>query len=388
MTKHHIGTPVGFQHDTIFMVFELSGANWLLGIVLPGSSKISRYKVGCGDTAALAELLSKVRTKASQRLAGRPVQLVSAYEAGQEGFWLHRWLEQQGVINHVIDPKSVPVSRERRRAKTDRLDLGLLMRTLLAYRRGEPQVCSMAVPPSPEAEDRRRRTRERERLVKERNAHLNRIRGLLAGQGIYGVNPRRGDFVEQLAGLVTGDGRRLGQNLIEELEREHQRLHLLLKLERELSAQMRADRRQPAAGSPAARVVQLMRLRGLGEVSSEGLYNEVFFRHFDNRRQLGSYLGMTGTPFNSGKKQREQGLSRSGNPRARALAVELAWLWRRHQPDSELTRWYQERLRHSKGGARKALIVALARKLMIALWRYLETGLVPSGAVCRPAARG
>jgi transposase len=301
-------------------------------------------------------------------------------------------LIEHGVINHEIDSSSIEVSRRARRAKTDRIDLDKLMRAFLAHLRGEPRACSVVRVPSVENEDCRRGTRERERLLKERTAHTNRIKGLLHGQGIRDAMPRKPGFIGSLASLRTGDGRPLPARLKEEIEREHQRLCLVDKQLSDLEAVNRGELRAAAsgsnaaaAGSNAAKVVQLASLKGIGVAGGQKLVNEVFYKRFDNRRQVGSYLGLVGTPYDSGDSVREQGISKAGNHRARATAVELAWLWLTHQPDSELSRWFRERVGNLKGRIRRITIVALARKLMVALWRYLETGMVPTGAVLHPS---
>jgi transposase len=313
------------------------------------------------------------------------VQIVSCYEAGFDGHWLHRWLSEQRVINHEIDPASIAVNRRARRAKTDRIDLEQLMRAFLAYLRGEPRACSVLHVPTPEEEDRKRQTRERERLIKERTAHTNRIKGLLHAQGIRDAMPMKRDFIALLASLRTGDGRQLPARLREEIVREHERLVLVNKQLAELEATSSAELRAAAPGSAAAKIMQLIDLKGIGLRSAPQLVNEVFYRTFDNHRQVGSYLGLTGTPYDSGESSREQGISKAGNRRARTLAIELAWLWNTHQPDSELSKWFRARVGNLKGRVRRIAIVALARKLMVALWRYLQTGVVPIGAVLRPS---
>jgi transposase len=236
-----------------------------------------------------------------------------------------------------------------------------------------------------EDEDRKRRTRERERLLKERTAHTNRIKGLLHGQGIRNVMPLKPGFVAGLESLRTGDGRPLAPRLKEEIEREHERLCLVNRQVAVLEAKSKAELRAATPGSAEAKIMQLVDLKSIGPVGGQELVNEVFYRSFDNRRQVGSYFGLTGTPYNSGNRQRDQGISKAGNRRARELAIELAWLWTIHQPDSELTRWFRERVRDIKGRIRRITIVAVARKLMVALWRYLTTGMVPTGAVLRPS---
>ena len=380
MSRHHDGAPVEAHSATVLVVFELSKSKWKIGVLLPGSQKLSRYTVEGGDVAAVGSLLAKARLQ-----AGCPVRIVSAYEAGYDGFWLHRWLQADGVESRVLDPASIQVNRRARRAKTDKLDLDQLMRVLAALERGEPKVCSVVRAPTVEAEDARRLTRERQRLVCERVGHSNRIKGLLFGQGVRDLDPLSRGFLDELDETRTGDGRPLPPMLVAEIRREHRRLGLVRDHIAELEAQAQAQAQVAEAGSPAAKVVQLARLRGIGEISAWPLVNEVFYRSFDNRRQVGGYFGLDGSPYNSGSSRREQGISKAGNPRARTLAIELAWLWLRHQPDSDLSRWFFQRVGDLKGRIRKIALVALARKLMVALWRYLETGVVPHGAVLRPA---
>ena len=375
-------TPAAADHATVYLAFELSKSKWKLGVLLPGSQKLSRYTIQGGDLAALAGRLADMRRKAA--MGGRPVRILSCYEAGLDGHWLHRWLTQQGAVNHEIDPSSIEVNRRARRAKTDRIDLEKLMRAFLAYLRGEPRVCSMVHVPTVEDEDRKRRTRERERLIKERTAHTNRIKGLLHGQGIRDVQPLDRSFIESLSGLRTGDGRPLPMRLKEEIAREHERLQLVIRQIAELEAKSRAELRAAQPGSPEARIMQLVDLKGIGPVGGQELVNEAFYRDFNNRRQVGGYFGLACTPYDSGERRREQGISKAGNRRARELAIEIAWLWTVHQPDSALTRWFRERVRNLKGRIRRIAIVAMARKLMVALWRYLTTGVVPTGAVLRP----
>src|SRR5712691_5700542 len=350
--------------------------------MLPGSQKMSRYTIAGGDLTALSGRLAAARAKAER--SGKPVRILSCFEAGLDGHWLHRWLSEQGVISHEVDPSSIEVSRRARRAKTDRIDLDKLMRTFLAYLRGEPRVCSMVHVPTVEDEDRKRRTRERERLLKERTSHSNRIKGLLLGQGLRDVQPLKPGFIASLDKMRTGDGRMLTPWLKEEIMREHERLCLVAKQLSALEATNKAALRAAAPGSAEAKMMQLIDLKSIGPIGGQELVNEVFYRSFDNRRQVGSYFGLAGTPYDSGESRREQGISKAGNRRARRLAVELAWLWLRHQPGSALSRWFHERVGNLKGRIRRIAIVAVARKLMVALWRYLTTGLVPKAAVLCP----
>jgi transposase len=385
-SSHHIDTPAaGAKDGTLYVAFELSKSKWLIGILLSGESKLSRQLVPDGDTVAVLQLISKKRARAEKKL-GRPVRVVSCYEAGFDGFWLDRWLAERGIENRVLDPSSIEMPRRARQAKIDRLDLERLVRVLIRHDGGEPRVCSVVRPPSPEQEDARRLSRERERLIDERTAHGNRIKGLLHGQGVRDVEPRRKDFREQLARARTGDGRALPDRLVAEISREHVRLKLIVEQITEVEGQMKAEREAAAPDSRAAQVNHLIELKSIGAVGGEGLVNEALWRDFHNRRQVGAYFGLTGTPFDSGQSSREQGISKSGNGRARTLAIQLAWLWLRHQPGSALSRWYRERVGDQKGRVKRIAIVALARKLMVALWRYLTQGLVPENAIVRAAA--
>src|SRR5713226_6930206 len=311
MTKlDRTDAPATTEYATVHLVFELSKAKWKLGIMLPSSEKLSRYTIAGGDLNALASRLADARAKAAR--CGKPVRIVSCYEAGFDGHWLHRWLTDQGVINHVIDPASIQVNRRARRAKTDRIDLEQLMRALLALLRGEPRVCSVVHVPAVEDEDRKRRNRERERMLKERTAHTNRIKGLLHAQGIRDAMPLKPGFLDKLAGLRTGDGRPLPQRLKEEIAREHERLCLVHKQLAVLEANSRAEQRAAAPGSAEAKTVHLAQLKGIGPVGGQGLVNEVFYRTFNNRREVGSYFGLVGMPYDSGDSQRDQGISKAG----------------------------------------------------------------------------
>lgn len=387
MTSSHLfDTPAaGAEHGTLYVAFELSKSTWRLGLVLSGERKMSEHAVAGGDTAAVGQLISRKRAHAEKKL-GRPVRVVSCYEAGYDGFWLDRWLGEQGVVNRVIDPSSIEMPRRARQAKTDRLDLKRLMRVQIRYEGGELDVCSVVRPPSPEQEDARRLSRERDRLVSERTAHSNRINGLLHCQGVRDLQPRRKGFLARLAEARTGDGRVVPPNLAAEIKREHARLTQIGEQLAEVEGQMKAERSVSEPDSRASKVNQLIDLRSVGPVGGETLVSEAFFRDFRNRRQVGGYFGLGGTPFDSGQSSREQGISKAGNSRVRTLAVELAWAWTRYQPDSALSRWFRQRVGDQKGRVRRIAIVALARKLMVALWRYLTTGLLPEGAILKSAA--
>lgn len=366
------------QPATLFVALELSKAKWLVGLHSPIADKISRHTITGGDATALLALVDAARRRAEGRLGGA-VRVIACYEAGYDGFWLHRLLVAHGIANQVIDPASLLVNRRARRRKTDRIDLAGLLRTLMAWHRGERQVCSMVRVPSTEEEDHRRRGRERERLIKERVQHLGRIKGLLMTQGVRDFQPARRGWQERLGLVRTGDGQPLPSCLKAEIARECRRLALvdemLDELERERDAQ--------SDGKAPQQVARLTKLRGIGPTSAHLLAGEVFHRDFVNRRQVAGYLGLEPSPWQSGQVDREQGISKAGNRRARRVAIELAWLWLQYQPDSGLSRWFKDRVGAAKGRVRRILLVALARKLVVALWRYLASGVAPEGARLR-----
>jgi transposase len=371
------------QPATIHIAVELSRARWVVAVHTPLADKIGLHKRKGGDSEGLLALIARLQARV-QAVLGRPVAVVSCYEAGYDGFWLHRLLEAHSVRNHVLDPASLQVNRRARRAKTDRIDATSLLRALLAHLRGEPRVVSVVRVPSVEEEDARRLHRERHRLVAERVQHVNRIKGLCATQGIYDFNPLRRDRWRRLAGVRTGDGRALPPRLKAELGRELKRLELVLEMIAALEAERDAIVAAPAPGHPYAPKIQaLAKLKGIGPEFATVLVGEVFHRTFANRRQVASYVGLAPSPFRSGGLAREQGISKAGNPKARTTMVELAWMWLRHQPESALSRWFQQRVGAIKGRLRRIAATALARKLLVALWRYLETGLVPDGAVLK-----
>jgi transposase len=368
----------------IFISLELSRSSWLVTSLSPGSGeKMSKYAVRGSDVAGLLERFAQLREKARAR-TGRVFSFVVIQEAGLDGFWIDRVLQNEGVESHVVDPASIATSRRRRRAKTDRIDGETLVRVLLAYKRGEPRVCAMVKAPTPEEEDSRRLCRERKVLTAERVLHVNRIKGLLFCQGISGYEPLRRDRRERLEELRTGDGRPLPQHLKAQVDRELDRLELLLKqiktVEGERDALLAAA--QTAMPAPAA---MLLDIKGIGSEFAAVLWSEGLFRHFDNRRQVAAYAGLAPTPWQSGAVDREQGVSKAGNPRLRTTLIQLAWLWLRNQPQSALTIWFHERVRRNAGLLRKTTIVALARKLLVALWKYVTTGVVIEGATMKAA---
>ena len=337
-----------------------------------------------GDIAGLFVRIDELRSKALAR-TGRLYRVVSIHEAGLDGFWLHRLLEREDWIeSHIVDAASIAVSRKRRRAKTDRIDGETLIRTLLAHKRGEPRVCSMVRVPTPQDEDRRRIGRERKVLVDERTLHINRIKGLLFSQGIRGYEPGRRDRRERLEELRTGDGRDLPRHIKAQLLRELGRLELLIEQIKAVEAERDAVLAQEKAAltEPAT---MLLGIKGIGPEFANVIYSECLSRHFDNRRQVASYAGLAASPWQSGSINREQGVSKAGNPRLRTTMVQLAWLWLRHQPNSTLSRWFQERVKHNAGKRKATTIVALARKLLVAFWKYVTLGVLIEGAAIKAA---
>jgi len=388
LLDHHCDGPTAIRTHiaAIFVSLELSRSSWLVTSLSPGKGeKMSKHSVTAGDVAGLLKLFAEFKRKAEVR-TGQSYPIITIQEAGLDGFWLHRVLQQEGIESHVVDPASIATPRRRRRAKTDRLDGETLLRALLAYKRGEPRVCAMVVAPSPEEEDRRRLCRERRTLIEERVTHVNRIKGLLFAQGISDYEPLRRNRRVRLEALRTGDGRELPSHLKAQIGRELDRIELLLEQIRSVEATQEAL--LAAAKNPAGEkavsdaVTLLLALKGVGANFAAVLWSEAFYRTFANRRQVAAYAGLAATPWQSGCIRHEQGVSKAGNPRLRTAMIQLAWLWIRHQPQSVLTRWFKE---HSQHG-RKRAIVALARKLLVALWKYVTQGVIIEGAVMKPAA--
>jgi transposase len=365
---------VAGERATMFVALELSKSSWLVAQHSPVADKVSLHRFGGGDVAGLLALIARKQTQAEAML-GRRIRVLSCYEAGYDGFWLHRLLCARGIDNRILDAASILVDRRSRRAKTDRLDAAGLLRTLMALDRGESRVCRVVRVPTVAQEDARRRSRERTRLVVERGQHSNRIKGVLMTLGVRDFEPTRRDWQERLAGLRTADGQELPACLKAEITRECRRLHQVIVMITEVEAEQAA-----ALDTEEGQAARLIRLRGIGLVSASVLADEVFFRDFRNRREVAGYLGLASSPWASGRVQRDQGITKSGNPRARRTAIELAWLWLRHQPGSVLTQWFRQRVGTTRGRMRRIILVALARKLIVALWRYLSDGLVPDGA--------
>ena len=374
-------TPTAIHVDlaAIFVSLELSRSKWLVTSLSPGArERMSKFVVPGGDVPGLLARLAELQRKAKAR-AGSGFRVVSIQEAGLDGFWIHRILEREGIESYVVDPASIATSRRRRRAKTDKIDGEALVRALLAYKRGEPRVCAMLRVPTPEEEDRRRLVRERKTLTNERVRHVNRVKGLLFGQGVCGYQPLNRDRRKRLEELVTGDGRPLPPALKAQISRELDRIELLIEQIKDIEKAREAM--MVAAGTSSPAPALLLNLKGIGPQFAAVIWSEGLSRHFDNRRQVAAYAGLAPTPWQSGKVDRDQGVSKSGNPRLRTTLIQLAWLWLRHQPDSALTAWFKERVTQNGGRLKNVIIVALARKLLVAMWKYVNAGVVIEGAV-------
>jgi len=373
----------------LYIAFELAEKKWKVRLG-DGYQNPSEYTIPAGDTLSLTDKMDRVRRRL--KLA-QGCEVVSCYEAGRDGFWLHRWLEREGIHNVVVDPASIEVDRRQRRAKTDGIDVKKLFERVVRYDRGQKEVWRVVVVPSAAEEDARRVHRELERLQKEATQHTNRIRSLLKLQGIT-VGAIGGKKWEQtLEGLRIWDGSELPEKLQAELERETKRLEVV----REQIRTVEGERRKAIAqaeeegearrGDPIDQVVKLMQLKGIGEKSAWLFVMEVFgWREFRNGKKVGGYSGLTGTPYASGESHRDQGISKAGNRRLRRMAIEIAWAWVRFQPQSALSQWFLRR--YADGGARRRRIgiVAVARQLLVALWKYLEEGEIPEGAELKAGA--
>jgi transposase len=384
MQASTIDTPTAAQFGTIFVAIELSQKSWLVTLHSPDRNRMSRHSLASGDHAGLLALIGRERDRVSRTTGGIPA-VVSCYEAGYDGFWLHRLLLAAGITNYVFDPASIAVDQRARRVKTDRIDGERMLRTLMAYLRGEPRVVRIVRAPTAEQEDARRASRERGRLIKEQTAHTSRIKALLRLLGMAVGNPRRRDWLNWLAAQRDWQGQAVPPRMLSEIRHEHARLMLVReRLEALAQASAQADP-APAVVQMTERSELLLRLKCLGPAFATTLTSEVFYKDFRNRREVASYFGLTPSPWQSGGIDRDQGISKAGNPRARCAAIELAWLWLRHQPDSALTQWFRQRTLNAGKRIKRTAIVALARKLIVALWRYLTTGLVPEGAALKAA---
>lgn len=376
--------------DPIFISVEMSRSKWVVGAHSPVSDKIGLHTIDWGDTTALFAIIDRLRARAVELLGADP-SVLCCYEAGYEGFWLHRLLTAAGHRSLVIDPASLLVNRRAKRAKTDRIDARAMVRALIAFSRGEDQVLSAVHIPTVDQDDERRLMRERQRLVQERTAHSNRIKGLLMTQGIIGFDPRGGGASQRLDDLVTGDGRLLGPRLKDELRRELARLRLVMdqlaavEAERDAVARLEQITSSSAEDAPvdadAPMIGALSRIKGVGTNDASVLVREAFWRGFKNRREIAAWSGFAPTPWASGATSRDQGITKAGPAGFRAHVIQLTWRWLQWQPHSRLSQWFNERTQGATGRVRRIMVVALARKLLIALWRYATTGLVPTGAI-------
>ena len=370
------------QDSTLIAVVELSQSSWLVAGIVPGLARHPLKKLE-PDQEALLRLLQRWREEASK--AGRTVMRIAvAFEAGRDGFWLARWLRARGVEAHVIHPTSVAVSREHRRAKTDRLDTELLKRAFLGWLRGEPDHCSMAAVPTLAEEDARRPNRERECLVSERTRIVNRIKAGLVRLGIRGFKPTLRNAAERLDTLRTPEGDTLPPNTLAELRRDMARLRLVTEqISQVEEARLEQLEQQPAGQTATVRL--LVRVVGVGTETADMLAHEVLSRGLRDRRAVARYAGLTGSPDESGSRRREKGLAKAGSARVRRGMIQPAWRFLLHQKSSALARWYRARTADARSGTRKTLIVALARKLLVGLWQLATTGKLPEGLVLRPA---
>lgn len=382
------GLPVAHDEDVqVLASMELSLKRRRVASVSPAEDKLNRLDLPGGDAAGLLHRLERLRSDCVRHL-GRRVGVTVCCEAGRDGFWLARYLEAHGITVVVIDPASLQVNRRARRAKTDRLDAEGMPRALRRHCWGEPKVFSVVQPPSPEDEDSRCPTRERESLFKERARHVNAAKALLVAQGICHVGRVHHGWLDQIATMRTGDGRPLGGNLRHRLARLARRLDEVARQIKEVEAELaELDRKRAArldAGNGAV-AMRLRRLAGIGMASAMVLEEEAFHRTFPNRRHVAAYAGLAPTPFQSGQSSREQGIAKAGNPRLRRPMVELAWLWLRYQPDSSLAKWFQARVGDARGRARRIAITAVARRLLVMLWRCVTSGVLPAGVRLSPA---
>ena len=360
----------------LFLALELGATKWELGFSTGLGQKPRRRAIEAGDTRALeAEIVS-----AKKRFGLlKDTHVRSCYEAGRDGFWLHRYLTSVGIENVIVDSSSIEVNRRKRRAKTDRLDVGKLLLMLIRFHYGEHKVWSVVRVPSEEEEDRRQLHRDLRSVKKEKTRTTNRIKGLLASQGIRIVG-RMDLSDEQIGAIKLWNGAALGEGLKRRLRREWEHVVFLKKQIGELEARRRSEvkeGKEPDLG----KIELLNKLQGIGPESSWIIVRELFgWRQFRNRREVASLIGLTPTPYDSGDSRREQGISKAGNRHVRAIAIEMAWSWVRYQPDSKLTLWFMKRFAEAGKRGRKIGIVALARRLMIDLWKYLEWGVIPEGA--------
>jgi transposase len=370
--------------STLVAVIEMSQSSWLVAGIVPGIERQPLKKLE-PDAEALLALLHRWRDEGVR--AGKTIKRIAvAYEAGRDGFWLARWLGARGVEPHVIHPASVAVSREHRRAKTDRLDTELLKRAFLGWLRGERNHCSMAAVPTLDEEDAKRPNRERESLVGERTRIVNRMKSVLVRLGVRGFKPTLRKSSERLEALRTPEGSPLPPNTLAELRRDMARLRVVREQIKEIEEErLRALEAAPRTQGRHAMVRLLARVIGISVETADMLVHEILSRNLRDRKAVARYAGLTGSPDESGRRRREKGLARAGNARVRRGMIQLAWRFLQFHKESALAKWYRARTADGRSGMRKTMIVALARKLLIALWRMATMGEIPEGVTLRPA---
>jgi len=367
--------------SVLHVAFELSEDKWKLGF--SDGNKMRFKSIEARDLWQLQKEIEQAKDKFN--FNGK-VRIVSCYEAGRDGFWLHRYLLDCGIGNIVVDSSSIEVNRRKRRTKTDRVDARKLLNMLMRYHGGERKLWSVVRVPSVEAEDGRQLNRELETLSKERTMHRARIRGLLIQQGLEVKNPSGKKFLEELDSLRTWEGKELPEDLKKRVVREYERLKMVDEQMKHLRKE-RERRVESGATASLMMVAQLRTLYGIGATSSWDFVMEMFgWRDFRNRKEVGAFPGLTPTPYNSGGSEHEQGISKNGRGRVRTLIIQISWGWLRFQPNSKLAIWFWERFGHGGKRMRKIGIVAVARRLLIDLWRYLKYGMIPEGARLRPSA--
>ena len=370
------------QDATLIAVIEMGQSSWLVAGIVPGIERQPLKKLGV-DESSLLKLLHRWREEAEK--AGHRIKRIAvAFEAGRDGFWLARWLNAHDIETRVIHASSVAVSREHRRAKTDRLDTELLKRSFLGWLRGERDHCKMVAIPTIKDEDAKRPNREHESLVGEQSRIINRMKATMARVGIRGFNPKLKKAAERLNGLRTPEGEPIPPNTLAELRRDMVRRRLISDQIKQIEDARLGRLTQAPSDGPHTMVRLLARVIGVGVETADMLVQEILSRSMRDRRAVARYAGLTGSPDESGKKRREKGLARSGNARVRRGMIQLAWRFLIFQKDSALAQWFRARTENARG-ARKTMIVALARKLLIALWRFVREGVVPDGVVLRPA---
>lgn len=371
------------EDSTLIAVIEMGLASWLVAGRNPGLNRNPVRKQDADPDALLARLY-RWRDEAGQ--AGHPIRRIAvAFEAGRDGFWLARWLRARGIEAYVIHPTSIPVKRDHRRAKTDRLDTALLMRAFLGWLRGEADHCSMAAIPTLAEEDYKRPNREHQNLSSEKTRIINRVKGALIRLGIRNFNPKLRAAAQRLRHLQTPEGEPIPPNTLAELDRDLARLRFVAEQARAIEKTRLNQLGAAPNDRPNAMVLMLARVIGVGIETADMLVHEVLSRGLRDRRAVARYAGITGSPDESGAKRREKGLAKAGNSRVRRGMLQLAWRWLMFQKDSALTQWYRARTENAPPRACKTMIVALARKLLITLWRYTTIGEVPAGVVLRPA---